>query len=317
MATFQENIATISTRKQKRNWYHLNGEERLAWLLVLPWIIGFLAFQLGPMLASLGLSLTEWRMFTPPKFIGLGNYIEMATDDPNFFQAFKVTTIYSVTSVPLRIMLGVLVALLLNAKVRGLAFIRTVYYLPATVSGVAVAMVWLLILNGDFGLLNRALSLIGIEGPYWLTDTRTVLASFVLMSLWGVGAGIIIYLAGLQGVPNELYEAAEVDGASDWVQFWKITLPMISPVLFFQLVIGMIDALQEFAGPFIMTQGGPGNASLFVMLYLFRNGFEFFRMGYASGLAWVLFVYIMVLTLLIIRSSAIWVYYEGEVREAE
>ena len=317
MATIQENIATLSTRKQKKNWYHLNGEERLAWLLVLPWIIGFLAFQLGPMLASLGLSLTEWRMFTPPKFIGLGNYIEMATDDPNFFQAFKVTTIYSVTSVPLRIMLGVLVALLLNAKVRGLAFIRTVYYLPATVSGVAVAMVWLLILNGDFGLLNRALSLIGIEGPYWLTDTRTVLASFVLMSLWGVGAGIIIYLAGLQGVPNELYEAAEVDGASDWVQFWKITLPMISPVLFFQLVIGMIDALQEFAGPFIMTQGGPGNASLFVMLYLFRNGFEFFRMGYASGLAWVLFVYIMVLTLLIIRSSAVWVYYEGEVREAE
>ncbi len=317
MATIQENIATLSTRKQKKNWYHLNGEERLAWLLVLPWIIGFLAFQLGPMLASLGLSLTEWRMFTPPKFIGLGNYIEMATDDPNFFQAFKVTTIYSITSVPLRIMLGVLVALLLNAKVRGLAFIRTVYYLPATVSGVAVAMVWLLILNGDFGLLNRALSLIGIEGPYWLTDTRTVLASFVLMSLWGVGAGIIIYLAGLQGVPNELYEAAEVDGASDWVQFWKITLPMISPVLFFQLVIGMIDALQEFAGPFIMTQGGPGNASLFVMLYLFRNGFEFFRMGYASGLAWVLFVYIMVLTLLIIRSSAVWVYYEGEVREAE
>ena len=317
MATIQEDIATISTRKQRKNWYHLTGEERLAWLLVLPWIIGFLAFQLGPMLASLGLSLTEWRMFTPPKFIGLGNYIEMATDDPNFFQAFKVTTIYSVTSVPLRIMLGVLVALLLNAKVRGLAFIRTVYYLPATVSGVAVAMVWLLILNGDFGLLNRALSLIGIEGPYWLTDTRTVLASFVLMSLWGVGAGIIIYLAGLQGVPNELYEAAEVDGASDWVQFWKITLPMISPVLFFQLVIGMIDALQEFAGPFIMTQGGPGNASLFVMLYLFRNGFEFFRMGYASGLAWVLFVYIMVLTLLIIRSSAVWVYYEGEVREAE
>ena len=317
MATLQDNIGTLTTQNQNRQWYHLTGEERLAWVLVLPWIIGFLAFQLGPMLASLGLSLTEWRMFTPPEFIGLGNYIEMATDDPNFFQAFKVTTIYSVTSVPLRIALGVLVALLLNAKVRGLAFIRTVYYLPATVSGVAVAMVWLLILNGDFGLLNRALGLIGIEGPYWLTDTSTVLASFVLMSLWGVGAGIIIYLAGLQGVPNELYEAAEVDGAGDWVQFWKITLPMISPVLFFQLVIGMIDALQEFAGPFIMTQGGPGNASLFVMLYLFRNGFEFFRMGYASGLAWVLFVYIMVLTLLIIRSSAVWVYYEGEAREAE
>jgi multiple sugar transport system permease protein len=317
MATLQENIATISTRKQNRQWYHLTGEERLAWFLVLPWIIGFVAFQLGPMLVSLGLSFTEWRMFTPPQFIGLGNYIEMVTDDHNFFQAFKVTTIFSITSVPLRIILGVLVALLLNAKVRGLAFIRTVYYLPATVSGVAVAMVWLLILNGDFGLLNRALGLIGIEGPYWLTNTRTVLASFVLMSLWSVGAGIIIYLAGLQGVPNELYEAAEVDGADDWVQFWKITLPMISPVLFFQLVVGMISALQEFAGPFIMTQGGPGNASLFVMLYLFRNGFEFFRMGYASGLAWVLFVYIMLLTLLIIRSSAVWVYYEGEAREAD
>ena len=317
MATLQENIGTLTTQKQNRQWYHLTGEERLAWVLVLPWIIGFLAFQLGPMIVSLGLSFTEWRMFTPPEFIGLGNYIEMVTDDPNFIQAFKVTTIFSVTSVPLRIALGVLVALLLNAKIRGLAFIRTVFYLPATVSGVAVAMVWLLILNGDFGLLNRALGLIGIEGPYWLTNTRTVLASFVLMSLWSVGAGIIIYLAGLQGVPNELYEAAEVDGASDWVQFWKITLPMISPVLFFQLVVGMINALQEFAGPFIMTQGGPGNASLFVMLYLFRNGFEFFRMGYASGLAWVLFVYIMLLTLLIIRSSAVWVYYEGEERETD
>ena len=223
MATLQEHIATSSTRKQ-RPWFYLNGEERLAWLLVLPWIIGFLAFQLGPMLASLGLSLTEWRMFTPPKFIGLSNYAEMISGDPLVFQAFKVTTIYSVTSVPLRIALGVLVALLLNASVRGLAFIRTVYYLPATVSGVAVAMVWLLILNGDFGLLNRVLGLIGLEGPYWLTDTRTVLASFVLMSLWSVGAGIIIYLAGLQGVPNELYEAAEVDGAGDWVKFWKITL---------------------------------------------------------------------------------------------
>ena len=317
MATLQENIGTLTTQKQNRQWYHLTGEERLAWVLVLPWIIGFLAFQLGPMIVSLGLSFTEWRMFTPPEFIGLGNYIEMVTDDPNFIQAFKVTTIFSVTSVPLRIALGVLVALLLNAKIRGLAFIRTVFYLPATVSGVAVAMVWLLILNGDFGLLNRALGLIRIEGPYWLTNTRTVLASFVLMSLWSVGAGIIIYLAGLQGVPNELYEAAEVDGASDWVQFWKITLPMISPVLFFQLVVGMINALQEFAGPFIMTQGGPGNASLFVMLYLFRNGFEFFRMGYASGLAWVLFVYIMLLTLLIIRSSAVWVYYEGEERETD
>ncbi|MXY95705.1 MAG: sugar ABC transporter permease [Caldilineaceae bacterium SB0664_bin_27] len=314
MATLQDHIAATSARTEQRPWYHLNGEERLAWLLVLPWIIGFVAFQLGPMLASLGLSLTEWRMFTPPKFIGLSNYAEMISGDPLVFQAFKVTTIYSVTSVPLRIALGVLVALLLNASVRGLAFIRTVYYLPATVSGVAVAMVWLLILNGDFGLLNRALSLLGLEGPYWLTDTRTVLASFVLMSLWSVGAGIIIYLAGLQGVPNELYEAAEVDGAGDWVMFWKITIPMISPVLFFQFVIGMIDALQEFAGPFIMTQGGPGNASLFVMLYLFRQGFEFFQMGYASALAWVLFVYIMLMTLFIIRSSAVWVYYEGEVK---
>ncbi|MBV7330813.1 sugar ABC transporter permease [Chloroflexi bacterium TSY] len=314
MAAIQEQAVPISKVPKKRDWLGLTSEERLAWLLIAPWVIGFVAFQLGPMLVSLGLSFTEWRMFTPPQFIGLGNYAEMLLDDPLVLQAFKVTTIFAVTSVPLQIAIGVFIALLLNQKVKGLSFIRTVYYLPATVSGVAVAMVWLLIFNGDFGLLNRVLGLIGIEGPYWLTDPNTVLMSFVMMSLWGIGSGLIIYLAGLQGVPSELYEAAEVDGAGDWVKFWNITIPMISPVLFFQLIMGVIRALQEFAGPFIMTNGGPANASLFVMLYLYRNGFEFFQMGYASALAWALFVYILVLTLLVIRSSAAWVYYEGEVR---
>ena len=292
MATLQNHIAAISARKQRR-WYHLNDEERLAWLLVLPWINRIPCLPARTYVGLPGAILDRVAHVHATEVYRLGELRRDDSSDPLVFQAFKVTTLYSVTSVLLRIALGVLVALLLNASVRGLAFIRTVYYLPATVSGVVVAMVWLLILNGDFGLLNRALSLMGIEGPYWLTDTRTVLASFVLMSLWSVGAGIIIYLAGLQGVPNELYKAAEVDGAGDWVKFWKITLPMISPVLFFQFVIGMIDALQEFDGPFIMTQGGPGNASLFVMLYLFRQGFEFFQMSYASALAWVLFVYIM------------------------
>jgi multiple sugar transport system permease protein len=175
-------------------------------------------------------------------------------------------------------------------------------------------MIWLWIFSGDYGLLNQVLRLVGVQGPYWLTDIRTVLPAFVLMSLWGIGGGIIIYLAGLQNIPTELYEAADVDGAGELVKFRQITLPMISPVMFFQLVMGIIGALQVFAGPFIMTGGGPANASLFFMLYLYQNAFQYFRMGYASALAWVLFVYILALTMLTFRGSALWVFYAGELK---
>lgn len=302
-------LAAINRKRlQRTEWI-------TAWLMVAPWIIGFVSFTLGPVVASLVLSFTKWPLLRTPEWIGLANYARMISEDPLVRQALKVTTIYAVSAVPLQIVTGLVVALLLNQRIKALAFFRTLYYLPACVSGVSVAMIWLWMFSGDYGLLNQTLRLVGIQGPYWLTDIRTVLPAFVLMSMWGIGGGIIIYLAGLQGIPTELYEAADVDGAGEVIKFWHITLPMLSPVLFFQLVMGIIGALQVFAGPFIMTQGGPSNASLFYMLYLYQNAFSYFKMGYASALAWVLFIYIIALTALTFRGSALWVFYAGEVKK--
>lgn len=283
-------------------------------LLVMPWFLGFLFFLLGPMLASIYLSFTDWDLLTRAKFVGLQNYRRMIFDDPLVKQSLTVTTIYAFTAVPLRVVGGLFLAVLLNQNIRWKSFIRTVFYLPSVVSGVAVAMLWLWIFNSDFGLLNLILNLFGIPGPAWLSDTRYVLAAFVIMSLWGVGGSMVIYLAGLQGVPTDLYEAAEVDGANSFTRFWYITLPMISPVIFFNLVMSIIAALQIFNQAYIMTQGGPQNASMFMMLYLYFNAFEYFKMGYASALAWLVFFYILALTLLVFRTSSHWVFYSGTVR---
>jgi len=315
-AIHERGIATGLTRRREaaRRLLTRRSEWVTGWLMVTPWIVGFLVFTLGPMVASLALSFTKWPLLATPKWIGLQNYARMISKDPLVKQALKVSTIYAVSAVPLNIVVGLIVALLLNQDIKALALVRTIYYLPSCVSGVAVALVWVQILAGDYGLLNQVLRMVGIQGPYWLSDMRTVLPAFVLMSLWGVGGSVIIYLAGLQGIPTDLYEAADVDGAGEWTKFRHITIPMISPVLFFQLVMGIIGSLQVFAGPFIMTQGGPNNASLFYMLYLYQNAFSFFKMGYASALAWVLFIYIMVLTLFVFRSSALWVFYAGEIK---
>lgn len=280
------------------------------WLFVSPWVLGFVLWTLGPMVASFVLAFTEWDLISPPRWIGTGNLRELVSD-PLVPQTLKVTTIYALTSVPLQIVLGLGLALLLNSKIRGLRFYRTAFYLPSVLSGVAVAILWRWLFSPEFGLINLLLDQVGIRGPAWLADERSALPSLVLMSLWHVGAGTIIYLAGLQGIPTDLYEAAEVDGARGWYRFRHITLPMITPVLYFQLIVGIIAALQVFTEPLIMTNGGPNNATLTIFLYLYRNAFEYFRMGYASALAWVLFAYILVLTLLVVRSSAAWVYYEG------
>jgi multiple sugar transport system permease protein len=284
------------------------------WLFASPWIIGFVVWTLGPMLASLGFAFTDWDLLSPPRWAGLRNIQDMLGDEL-VRKSLIVTTIYAVTSVPLQIALGLGLALLMNMPIRGLRFYRTAFYLPSVLSGVAVAMLWQWIFSPEFGLVNSMLAYIGVHGPSWLGDERWALPSLVLMSLWGVGAGTIIYLAGLQGIPTDLYEAATVDGAGGWARFRHITLPMMTPVIFFQLVVGIIAALQIFTQAYIMTKGGPNNATLFMLLYLYRNAFEFFRMGYASALAWVLFLYILVLTLLVFRWSAVWVYYEGEVRK--
>lgn len=289
-------------------WESLN-----AWIFVLPWILGFFLFTGGPILASLVISFTHWDIVNPPQWAGLANYESMLSD-PLFFQSLKVTTMYALVAVPLQIVVGLFVAILLNTKIRLIGLYRTLFYLPAVLPIVSVAVMWRWILSRDWGLINWFLSLFGVHGPGWLSEPEWALPALILMSLWGVGAGMLIYLAGLQGIPSDLYEAAKVDGAGRWAQFLYVTLPMISPVILFQLVVGLIAAFQVFAQPFIMTQGGPQNATLFYLLHLFRNAFEFFRMGYASALSWVLFMYIAILTLLIFRFSAAWVFYEGEIR---
>jgi multiple sugar transport system permease protein len=283
------------------------------WLFASPWIIGFVLFTFGPMLASFFLAFTEWDLLSAPQWVGLKNVQDLARDEL-VWKSLRVTLLYAITSVPLQIVCGLGLALLLNNSIRGLRFYRTAVYMPSVLSGVAVALLWRWMFQPEFGLFNLLLSYLNINGPSWLGDERWALPSLVFMSLWGVGAGTIIYLAGLQGIPTDLYEASSVDGAEGWARFRFITLPLMTPVLFFQLVVGIIAALQVFTQAEVMTRGGPNNATLTILLYLYRNAFQYFRMGYASAIAWLLFILILILTVIIFRSSATWVYYEGERR---
>ncbi|MBS4177349.1 sugar ABC transporter permease [Bacillus sp. FJAT-49731] len=282
------------------------------YLLISPWILGFLFFILGPMIASLYISFTDWDLLTSAKWIGLENYLTAFTDDKLFWQALKVTMIYSIFSVPLGLVVSLGVALLLNQAVAGMRLFRTIYYLPAVVSGVSVMVLWMYIFNPQIGLLNTVLGYFGIQGPGWIFDPKWALPSMIIMSLWSVGGGIIIWLAGLNGIPDDLYEAADLDGANRWRKFLHITVPMLTPTIFFNLITGIIGALQTFGQAYVMTKGGPLNSTLFFNYYLFRKAFEEFDMGYASALAWLLFILIFIFTLLVFRSSAVWVYYEGE-----
>lgn len=283
------------------------------YLFISPWLIGFLVFILGPIIASFYLSLTEYAIIQPPTFVGFDNYQRLASDDL-FWQALKVTTIYVLVSTPLLLALSFGAALLMNQRVRGIGVWRTIFYLPNLVPLVASTMLWLWIFNPQFGLLNTFLRLAGVDGPLWLQSTQWALPSLILMSLWSIGAPMLIYLAGLQGIPTDLYDAVAVDGGGAWAKFRTVTIPMMSPIIFFNLVLGLIAGFQVFAQPFIMTGGGPRYATLFYVLYLYDNAFRYFRMGYASALAWVLFLIILVLTVITFRLSAFWVYYEGAVR---
>ena len=297
-------------RKLSRN---VLEEHLTALFCISPWLIGFLAFEIGPILTAFWLSLTKYNIIRPATFIGLSNYQEMLTTDKLFWQSLKVSANYAAGSVILGIVLGVGLALLLNQNVRGIAFYRTGFYLPAVVSGVAVAYMWILVLQKE-GILNAMLSYIGIDGPNWLYTREWALPAFILMSLWQVGGGMVLYLAGLQGVPTELYEAASIDGAGRVAKFGNVTLPMISPVIFFNFIIGIIGSFQVFTGGFIITKGGPVDATMFYVLHLYFKAFESLRMGYGSALGVVLFAIIMVLTYLSFRASNRLVYYEGRLR---
>lgn len=294
-------------------------EERQFYLFILPWIIGLILFDLGPIVASFLASLTNWPILEGPKWIGLQNFVTMFRD-PLFFTALFNSAYYALFSVGVGLCVSFGLALLLNQKVFGMAFFRTAFYLPAVVSGIAVAILWLMILHPDFGLINTLLGAIGIKGPGWLTSPQWSKPSLVLMSLWAAGGSMVIYLAGLQSVPIHLYEAAEIDGAGAWRKFWTITVPMMSPVIFYNIIIGVIASLQNFVIVLIMTSGlssqpgGPANSTLMYGLYLYLNAFKFFKMGYASALAWVLLVIIILITIGQFRLARRWVFYEGDMR---
>jgi len=281
------------------------------YLFISPWLLGFLFFTLGPMLLSLYSSFTDWDLLTSPVWVGLQNYSD-AFADALFYQSLKVTAIYTLLYVPLDLLGGLMLALLVNARMRGVRFFRPVFYLPTVFSGVVFVVVWLWMLNPRGGLINLALSQIGIEGPRWLMDPDLALYSLVMMSFWGWGRSMVIFLAGLQTIPGELYEAAAIDGANGWQQFYKVTLPLLTPTIFFNLVLSVIFTFQTFTSAFVATDGGPLDSTLFLVLYIYRQAFQFLNMGYASALAWILFAIILVLTLIVVRSQRFWVFYLGE-----
>jgi len=292
----------------------LQGEAATGYALIMPWVLGFLIWTAFPIFASLYLSFTNYNVIQPPTWLGLQNYIRIFTKDIDFWPAIRITVLYALFSVPLGIAGSLLVAILLNTNIRGLGLYRTVYYLPSILPAVATALLWRWLFNPDAGLLNNLLRpilrLFELSPPNWFGDPRYVLPAFIIISLWGIaGSNMVIFLAALKNVPRHLYEAAEIDGANAWARFWSVTLPMITPVIFLQLVMGIIGALQIFTvAAFVRATPGAGK---FMNILIYQAGFQQFRMGYASALAWILFMLILGLTLLVFRSSAVWVYYEG------
>jgi len=283
------------------------------YLFAAPWIVGFVTFTVFAMGFAIWMSFQKWNLLTPPEFVGLANYHRALFRDPLFWKCLYNTAYYAFVSVPLRILVALGLAVLLNQHVRGLPIFRAIFYLPSVVTGVATAMLWMLLLNPDVGGINFVLRRVGVQNPPgWLTDEAWAMPALILMSLWSVGSMMLIFLAGLQGVPDELQDAAHVDGAGAWHRFRHITLPLLTPAILFNLVISIIGAFQVFTQTFIMTGGGPADSTLTYVLYLYRNAFEQFKMGYASALAWILFFIILTLTALILRSTPFWVHYEGE-----
>ncbi len=288
-------------------------ENRNGYLFIMPWILGFFLFTLLPMVFSAILSLCEWDIVTglsTIEFVGLENFTGMFKD-PKFWQSLKVTFKFCLITIPCYQIVSLFVAFLLAMDIKGMKIFRVVYFLPSIIPTIAATMIWTRIFAQD-GILNKSLSVIGIKGPAWLTDRNTALYALMIMGLWGVGNTIIIYLSGLQGVSEELKEAARVDGAKGWQIFFKITVPMISPTIFFNVVMAVIGSFQYFTQAYVMTEGGPMQSTLFYNLYLYQKAYKEYQMGYASAMAWVMFIIIMLFTMLVIKSSSFWVYYQND-----
>jgi multiple sugar transport system permease protein len=283
------------------------------YLFLLPWLIGFFGLTLGPALVSLYLSFTDFDLLGSPRWIGAANYVRIATSDAKFVSAMHVTFLYVALAVPLKLAFALMVAVVLNKGIRGLPLYRAMFYLPSLIgASVAIAVLWRQLFAGD-GLLNQALALLGIHGPSWISDPDTALYTLVALSVWQFGSPMIIFLAGLRQIPRDVYEAAEIDGASPRQQFWRITLPLLTPVIFFNGVVQTIDAFKAFTPAFIISggTGGPIDSTLFYTLYLYQEAFAYFRMGYAAALAWILVVIIAAFTALAFLSSRYWVHYDG------
>ena len=284
-------------------------EALTGYLFITPAVLGFLFWTAGPMLASIWLATTDWDLIRAPRPVGMANVARLLGDDL-FWAALVATGYYTAAHVPLALGSALLVALLINTNVRGIAFYRTVYYLPSIVPAVANAILWVWIFNSEFGLLNLGLQTIGLPKVAWLQDARWAMPALIVMSLWSIGATMVIYLAGLQGVPQHLYEAAAIDGAGAWARLRHVTIPMISPIIFFNLILQIIGSFQVFTTGYIMTRGGPEFATLFYVLYLFQSAFQYFKMGYAAALAWVLFFIVLIFSLLVFRYVGRMVHYE-------
>jgi len=277
------------TEKRRETW--------AAWLFLLPSMIGMLVFVIGPAVSSLVLSFFEWDMISAPSFVGVENAKEL-TNDSLFRRSLVNTLYYTIVSVPLSIVCSLLLALIVHRGLRGMAFFRTVYFLPVVSSAVAIALVWRWIYNADYGIVNILLRGVGLPGPDWLGSTEWSMPAVILMSVWKeVGYLMVLFLAGLQSLPKEIYESVSLDGATPWQRFRSITLPLLSPTTFFVLIVQLISAFQIFTEAYIMTEGGPADSTLTVVYYLYNQGFRYFSMGYASAIAWVLFLIILLVTL--------------------
>ncbi len=297
--------------KAKKMTLREKKELRIGLIVISPWIIGFVCFMLIPLVYSFFVSFTNYSFLSTPQFVGLENYITMFTGDELVWKSLGITFTYAVLAVSSQLVVGFLIALILNSKVKGIAFFRAIFYLPTLVVVVATSLLWKQILDSDFGIFNYLLEVAGLKRVRWLSSTPTILASLVIIHLWGCGKSMIINLAGMQSIPTQLYEAATVDGCGKARQVFSIMLPMMSPTIFLNLITGIISAFKTFTMVQVLTDGGPNNASLFYMLYLYKNAFQYYRMGYASAMSWFLFILVAVLTLLVFKTSKSWVYYES------
>jgi multiple sugar transport system permease protein len=304
------------TKEIKKSRIKMSTHEAIwGYIFLSPWILGMIFFTGGPIIASLILAFCRWDLITPPELVGLDNFIKIMSD-PKFWKSLYNTFYYTIFAVPLGIIGSIIVALLMNQKWRSVRLLRTIYYLPSVTAGVASAIIWMWLFNPDFGLINYFLGKLGIKGPLWLASEEWSKPALIIMSLWGVGGNMIIYLAGLQGVPSQLYEAAEIDGANLFQKFTNVTLPMLTPVIFFNLIMSIVWSFQIFTQVYVMTQGqgGPADSTLVLVLYIYQKAFKFHQMGYASALSWILFIIILIATLIQFKFSK-WVYYEGELKK--